>query len=164
MSQGDVRRVLVGPCRIAADRAADLARASWGSVSRALSLDAEAVRDDRERVMGLLAAVTAGRGIGPRIKAAGELAHYEPKRQRAGETLSSRLALLASLLRDAAAARVGDLPQIAHGDLVADVRRMAADFDEHRLIAAWAVLDQAQSALDRNASPKIVADWVALTI
>jgi len=43
---------------------------------------------------------------------------------------------------------------------VADEFRHLAD----RAIRAFATVDRALSALDRNASPKIVADWLALNI
>ena len=33
-----------------------------------------------------------------------------------------------------------------------------------KIISAFALVARAQSALDRNASPKIVADWVAVGI
>jgi hypothetical protein len=35
-------------------------------------------------------------------------------------------------------------------------------YDAPRAIDAFGVVDRAIDALDRNASPKIVADWVAL--
>ncbi len=34
-------------------------------------------------------------------------------------------------------------------------------FDGDRAVRAFAAVDRALAALDRNASPKIVADWVA---
>ena len=37
-----------------------------------------------------------------------------------------------------------------------------ADLD--RLSRAFAAVDRAQQALDRNASPKIVADWLAVSL
>jgi hypothetical protein len=37
-------------------------------------------------------------------------------------------------------------------------------FDSDRALRAFAAVDRALAALERNASPKIVADWVALQI
>ena len=37
-------------------------------------------------------------------------------------------------------------------------------FDGDRTVRAFSAVDQAIAALERNASPKIVADWVAFQI
>ena len=41
---------------------------------------------------------------------------------------------------------------------------LTRSFDADRLLNAFANVDRALVALDRNASPKIVADWVALNL
>jgi hypothetical protein len=37
-------------------------------------------------------------------------------------------------------------------------------FDRARLVRAFTAVDRALGALDRNASPKIVADWLVLQL
>jgi hypothetical protein len=37
-------------------------------------------------------------------------------------------------------------------------------FDNERSLRAFAAVDRALNALDRNASPKIVADWLSFQI
>jgi hypothetical protein len=44
------------------------------------------------------------------------------------------------------------------------LRGLLRSFDGDRAIRAFSAVDRALSALDRNASPKIVADWLAFQI
>ena len=41
---------------------------------------------------------------------------------------------------------------------------LAKSFDSERALGLFAAVDRAQSALDRNVSPKVVADWLALQV
>ena len=43
-------------------------------------------------------------------------------------------------------------------------RRLLRSFDGDRALRAFSAVDRALAALERNASPKIVADWVAFQI
>ena len=52
-------------------------------------------------------------------------------------------------------------------DLAAAARceyALLRSFDNERILRAFAAVDRALNALDRNASPKIVADWLAFQI
>ena len=42
--------------------------------------------------------------------------------------------------------------------------RLLPSFDADRTLDAFAAVDRAAQALDRNASPKIVADWLAFQV
>jgi hypothetical protein len=42
--------------------------------------------------------------------------------------------------------------------------RLTASFDNDRTLRAFSTIDRALEALERNASPKIVADWIALQL
>ena len=56
----------------------------------------------------------------------------------------------------------GDFVSLADREVEALIRRdLARAFDVSRVSDAFGTVDSAQQALDRNASPKIVADWVA---
>ena len=50
----------------------------------------------------------------------------------------------------------------------ADLRELApaagGSFDRDRVSRAFAAIDRALEAIDRNASPKIVADWLAFQL
>jgi hypothetical protein len=53
---------------------------------------------------------------------------------------------------------------LANVDLKPQLQALLRSYDADRTIRAFETVDRALSALDRNASPKIVADWLALTI
>ncbi|MCA1561342.1 MAG: AAA family ATPase [Acidobacteria bacterium] len=53
---------------------------------------------------------------------------------------------------------------LANADLKPLLQGLLRSFDGARALRAFSAVDQALSALERNASPKIVADWVAFQI
>jgi hypothetical protein len=76
-----------------------------------------------------------------------------------------RLRALASLLRDLGVLGArADERCLANADLVNDLRRLTSAYDRDRVTRAFAAIDRALEAIERNASPKIVADWLALQI
>jgi DNA polymerase-3 subunit delta' len=162
LGDADVARVLTGRLGIAADQARLLAAAAGGSVSRAVAEDAGAIEVDRAAVLALLAAAR-GHAIGPRLKAAAALVQHGSKR-RDREALSTRLAIAASLLRDLGALAAGADDALANADVSAALFDLQASFDGRRANQAFAAIGRARQALDRNASPKIVADWLAVTM
>jgi len=159
LNERDVARVLVE--RVGLDRAAanGLAAASGGSVARALAEKAGDLGDDRDAALSVLAAAT--RSVGDQLKASAALAkHGSDRRDR--EALGARLDVLRSLLRDLGVLATRGSAALDNADLDHDLRGLSARFGLDRVARAYAALAQAESALDRNASPKIVADWVAL--
>ena len=162
LSDADVARVLAERCDIEPARARLMAASSGGSVRRALEEEAGDVAEDREAALALLRASTR-RDVMPRLKAAAALAqHGSTRRDR--EALGDRLALLASLCRDVAAIQAGAAQVVSSTDLSDALRDLGQTLTPDRLTNAFSALQRAQQALDRNASPKIVADWVGVTI
>ena len=51
-----------------------------------------------------------------------------------------------------------------NADLLADLERLTASFDSERSMRAFTAVDRALAALERNASPKVVADWLVLQL
>jgi DNA polymerase-3 subunit delta' len=163
LAEDDVARVLTSAaCRVDPVEARHRAVLSGGSVSRALAANGREFVDDRDAAFGLLASA-AERQLPVRLKAAAEFAQVEKKR-RAREASSTRLALLASLLRDLLVLDVRGREGIANSDLAEPLERLVPAFPVERLVAAFAAVRQAEASLDRNASPKIVADWLAVTL
>jgi DNA polymerase-3 subunit delta' len=162
LAESDVARVLTERAGLDRAKARALAGASGGSVSRALAEETGDLADDRDAALALLAS-TKGRAIGPRLKAAASLAQHGSKR-RDRDALGARLSIVASLIRDLGALSAGVSDGLANVDLEDTLRRLAPAFDARRLANAFGVVTEAQDALGRNASPKIVADWVAVTI
>ena len=161
LSEREVARVLVEHAAVERGAAAALAASSGGSVARALAEESGDLSDDRSAALAVLAA--SRRGVADQLKAAAALAKNESDR-RDREALSARLDVLAALLRDLGAIASGATDVIANVDLERDLRALAAHFTAVRVVTGYAALARAQSALERNASPKIVADWVALHV
>jgi DNA polymerase III subunit delta' len=79
--------------------------------------------------------------------------------------LSVCLRALASLLRDIGMLSEGaDAKALANPDVRPKLDALARAFDGRRSAAAYSAVDQALSALERNASPKVVADWLVMQI
>ena len=77
-------------------------------------------------------------------------------------TLARRLRALSSLLRDLGVLLSrADERCLANADLKPLLGGLAAAFDGDRTVRAFSAVDRALAALERNASPKIVADWLA---
>lgn len=159
LSDEDVARVLSE--RLGMEKASARSRAAiaGGSVGQALAIDGGTLEEDREAAAALLEA-SAGTSLGPRLKAAAALATVEKKR-RSREAVSARLAHLSSMLRDLGIAATGD-GALVNQDMADLLTRIARAFPPERLIQAFGIVARAQHSLDRNASAKIVADWVAV--
>jgi DNA polymerase-3 subunit delta' len=81
------------------------------------------------------------------------------------DRLTMYLRTLSSLLRDVSLLAVNGEPGIlANSDLQSDLARLATAFGEDRSARAFAAVDLALDAIARNASPKMVADWLAVQL
>jgi len=54
------------------------------------------------------------------------------------------------------------IPALANADMRPALEALVPAYDPRRLTAAFATVRSGLEALDRNASPKVVADWVAM--
>jgi hypothetical protein len=54
--------------------------------------------------------------------------------------------------------------RLANADLKPQLQALNRSFDRDRTIRAFETVDCALTALDRNASSKIVADWLAVNL
>ena len=71
----------------------------------------------------------------------------------------------ASLLRDLGLlAANADAVTLANTDLKSQLTVLSRSYDGDRATRAYSAVDQALAALERNASPKVVVDWVVLQI
>ena len=158
--EADIARVLTMQGADAASASRQAARAG-GTLSRAFTGQDE-FDDDRRAVLGVL---TAARGpaVLARLKAAAALARHDSDR-RDREALSDRLAIFLSLLRDLGALHASNALPLAHADLADDLRSLAPTFSTERVLSAFGTIEAADNALGRNASPKLVADWIAVMI
>jgi DNA polymerase-3 subunit delta' len=82
----------------------------------------------------------------------------------AREQVASYLRAMSTLLRDAeVVASRSDVP-LANADASDLVDRLAPAYGGQRGVHAFAAIDRALEALDRNAGAKLVADWVMLQL
>jgi len=164
LSPADVASVLMREHAYAEADAHAAASLSDGSVGLALEGGSEAFVDAREAAAGLLETVAASNDPRRRLEGAKTLTGAA----RGGsdrEELARRLRALASILRDLGALLSrADERCLANADLRPLLQRLQRSFDGERALRAFSAVDRALSALDRNASPKIVADWLAFQI
>ena len=139
------------------------AAASDGSVRRALDLEADAFTDARSDAEGLLQA--AGRDPRTRLEQAKELLKGGGTAASEREHLSARLMAMTALVRDAGlVASGGDARLLANLDRRPVVDSMARALGVDRLGRIFAAVTRAEDALERNVSPKVVADWLAVQL
>jgi len=135
-----------------------------GSLGRALqaqSADLAGARQDARRLLEHTA-----RTMDP-VKRIGAVKDLVKKGSSAGEReqLAVCLRALSSLLRDLGILSTrADARMLANADLQDDLSRLTSAFDSARSMRAFTAVDRALAALERNASPRIVADWLVLQL
>jgi len=141
-----------------------------GSVGRALAsrtVDLMGARDAARRLLEHAAQSSDPvRRLGSAKNLTGNKTHRKkstPAAER--EQLAVCLRALASLLRDLGLLASGaDQVSVSNADLQPGLGRLARAFGSERSTRAFAAVDRALGALDRNASPKVVADWLVLQL
>jgi DNA polymerase III delta prime subunit len=103
------------------------------------------------------------RSVPKKLKASATLATVKGDR-RVREAVSSRLEIVSALLRDVSALVADELGAVQHREAAGELRQLAQAFDQQRIASAWASLQRAQQALDRNGGAKIVADWAVMSL
>ena len=137
------------------------AAAADGSIGRALDERSEDYVEAREAAAALLTGVATSTDPRSRLDSARTLASGNADREAVGR----RLRAAASLLRDLGILLSrADERALANADLRPLLTRLLKSFDGDRTLRAFSAIDRALDALDRNASPKIVSDWVAIQI
>ena len=138
-----------------------------GSIGRALSAESTDVTEARDMARQLLEQ-TARAGDPSRLIDVARAVTPPGGGKTSGaerEQLAACLRALASLLRDIGLVSAqGDSAVLANADLAPQLRVLARTFDSDRTVRAYASVNQALDALDGNASPKIVADWLVLQL
>ena len=87
------------------------------------------------------------------------------RRFASATTLQVHLRVLASLIRDAAALASGaPADALTNADLAGELEPLAATYGGARAVRAFQAVERALAALESNASPKIVPDWLALQL
>jgi DNA polymerase-3 subunit delta' len=165
LSASDVARFLVERQGMEAEEAHAVAAVADGSPGRALEAGTRAYRDGRTAALSALRAVSAASSPRARLQAAAGLMAGKPSSAGERDELATRITMLSSLLRDLALVAHGVRGEaIANADLADDLRTLGSSFDDRRASRAFVAADRALAALRRNASPKIVAAWLAVQL
>jgi len=161
----EIAEILVRDHQYSESAAHAAAAEAGGSVGRALEardVDIGEAREAAQRVLHQTARVS---DPARRLEVARELVGKTSGATRERDHLAVRLRVLASLLRDLGAlAANADAVSLANTDLRVDLNRLTDAFDGERTARAFGAVDQALVALERNAGPKVVADWLVLQI
>lgn len=164
LSPADVAHVLKTRHDYSDDEAHAAASLSDGSIGRALEGNSEAFKDARNAALALLQRAATSQNPAARIQGAIDLpgaGRGKADRDALGQTLLA----LSSILRDLGALMSSaDERALANADKTSKLQALLRSYDRERVLSAFAAVDRALDALTRNASPKIVADWIALQL
>jgi hypothetical protein len=138
------------------------ASAADGSIGLALDAGSTALVEARDAAQEVLQCVASTSDPRRRLESAKVLAGGGDR-----DDLRRRLRALAAMVRDLGVIGAGvprDERFLSNADLREPLQRLATSFGHDRLSRAFAAIDRALEAIDRNASPKIVADWLAFQL
>ena len=138
------------------------AASAGGSVGRALLLASGELAAARAAALALLQAVAGASDTKSRLDGAKALLAGKAGGGVQRQELTRRLRLLASMLRDVTLLASGaDRAALANADLHDRFEPLARTVAARRGVRAFAAVGEALAATAQNASPKVVADWVA---
>ena len=136
-----------------------------GSIGRALESQSDDLTEARDAAQRLLQETARTSDPTRRINLARDLTEGKGTPAEERNRLAVRLRSLGSLLRDVGIiASRADRGMLANADLEAQLEKLSSSFDAERSLRAYAAVDRALAALDRNASAKVVADWLLLEL
>ena len=136
-----------------------------GSIGRALESQSDDLTEARDAAQRILQETARTNDPARRINLARDLTEGKGTPGEERNRLAVRLRSLGSLLRDVGIiASRADRGMLANADLEAQLEKLSSSFDAKRSLRAYAAVDRALAALDRNASAKVVADWLLLEL
>ena len=168
LSPGEIARALARDHGYTEEESRLAAALAGGSVGRALEAASGGLDDVRAAACRALRQVAEAADSRGRLESARGLIGARGAGSTAAadrEQLAARVTALLALVRDLAI-----LSSRAHGDAVAnldltsELEGLSRLYDRDRIMRAFTAADRALRALGRNASPKIVADWLALQL
>jgi DNA polymerase-3 subunit delta' len=161
LGPAEVADVLIREHHYAAAEAQAAASVADGSVGAALEGSSDQFVEARNAAAGLLQGVASSVDPRRRLESAKVLVGNGADRAE----LSRRLQALSSLLRDLGVlSSRADERCLANADMKPLLGGLIKAFDGDRIVRAFSAVDRAVLALAGNASPKIVADWLAFQI
>lgn len=175
LSPAEIADALVSRHGFAPNAAREAAAIAGGSLGRALGASGGAMAEARAVATAVLIEAVGSTDMRRRLAVAGALLEGAGKKTKGKEGkvpaadrhhVALRLRAMAALLRDVAvlSTRAADA-ELVNLDLRPSLEPLARRYDRDRLTRAFSAVGRALAALERhNASPKIVADWLALQL
>ena len=169
LSTGRVASILTSQHQFEPAAALVVAAAADGSVSRALEFGSTDQMEARQSAATVLRALASR----PLAKSRLELGKEFVGSRRGGKSTKTsertllilRLRALGTLFRDVQVVLAeGDHAWLANTDLESELVDLSKSYDMERAGHGFQSVDRAITALTRNASPKVVADWLAQQI
>ena len=165
LTEAEVAEVLVRQTALPASDARAAAALADGSAGTALALASADLAVLRELAFQLLRVAAHTPAITLRLQAATTLSLVRPKVDRSRDELSLILRMAASMLRDIELLNVGgNATAVANATHRDELAELSPSYAGSRARDAFAAVDHALAALERNAGTKVVADWVATKI
>jgi len=165
LSPAEVADVLVRDHDYAEADARAAAADAEGSVGRALSAEAADLTEARAAAQRILEQAARTGDPSRLIDSVKDVVGKKGSSAGEREQLAACLRATASLLRDLGLLAVhADTATLANTDLQPQLQALSRSYDGDRATRAYSAVDQALAALERNASPKVVVDWVVLQI
>ena len=165
LSANEVAQALMRDHAYAEPDARAAAADADGSVGQALAAESIDLTEARETARHLLEQMARTTDPTRRLDAVKELTAGASRGASERDQMAVCLRALASLLRDLGIlATHADRAALANADLTAHLEPLARTYSGERSMRAYAAVDEALGALERNASPKVVADWLVLQL
>ena len=136
-----------------------------GSVGRALSAESADLTEARATAQRILEQAARTTDASRLVDSVKDVVAKKGSSATERDQLAACLRATSSLLRDLGlmAARA-DASALANTDLQTQLTALSGSYDGDRATRAYAAVDEALAALERNASPKVVVDWLVLQI
>jgi DNA polymerase-3 subunit delta' len=165
LTEREVAQVLVRDYDIADDEARAAASLADGRVGEALALGSSDVAVLREAALLLLQQAARTSAVASRLQAAAVVSTGTSRKERAREEVALLLRLLSSMIRDLELLNSGGERSAMANPVVADeLGALQRDYAGDRARDAFAAVDRAILALERNAGTKVVSEWLAVQL
>ncbi|HWN85917.1 MAG TPA: DNA polymerase III subunit [Vicinamibacterales bacterium] len=165
LAPGEVAAALVRDHEYSEVEARAAAVDAEGSVGRALSSKSADLVDARETATRVLQQAARAADPVTRVGTAQGLSPKKGSPMNDRDQLSATLRIMSSVLRDLGLmASQADAAVIANADLRSDLEALSRSYDANRSVRAYAAVDEALAALERNANAKVVANWLVLQL
>ena len=138
------------------------AATAGGSAGRALASASGDLVEARDAAVAFLREVATAHDARQRLEAAKELVGRSRSAGALRQALTRRLQALTSLVRDVELLSVGsDAAALANADIADRLEPLSPAYGRTRGVDGFAAVGRALEAVERNVSPKVVADWLA---